>query len=521
MKLLNVTQPIITILPAITILPVAISIIAGLHFGGVEVIGKFILGFFDPSLDKIIIKSSLNGLQLTLATAIISWSISLFTGIILGFISSNIFWKILDKSSLVALLIRRILAIPRSIHELVWGLMLLQIVGLNSWVAIVAIAIPYSCLVARVISDQLDSLNSAPVSALKQAGAKPINVIATSLFPPIIPIILSYGGYRLECAIRGATLLGVFGLGGIGTELQLTLQSLAFNEMWTSLWILGLLMFILEKAIRLWQKMLLKPGFVKQKLTYTLSIIAILILLSLLFINAHGIGDFNDFKFNSINIPNISQLKSAYIELPWLRLIGNTLALTFLAAGIAIGTPPLMLMLFPSQVFSNLISILWTFLRLIPPPLIALLLVICTNPNIFVAAFALGIHNSAIMGRLLKEQIDCQGSKEVEAIISTGAIAQVTWLYGSLSKISPKYLAFAAYRTDVLIRETSVVGLVGGSGLGWQLIESLSSFDWAALFLVLTAFSIITLIGEDLSDRARSSLLKLKRNNTFKISFTG
>ena len=65
------------------------------------------------------------------------------------------------------------------------------------------------------------------------------------------------------------------------------------------------------------------------------------------------------------------------------------------------------------------------------------------------------------------------------SIQSIGTNSSIAWIYGLMSKESHGYLAYAAYRTDVLLRETALLGAVGGVGLGWQLQESLGSFAWA------------------------------------------
>ena len=82
------------------------------------------------------------------------------------------------------------------------------------------------------------------------------------------------------------------------------------------------------------------------------------------------------------------------------------------------------------------------------------------------------------------------------------------WLLGCLSPQSRSYLAYGAYRTDVILRETLVVGLVGGTGLGWMLIESLSSFHWAAVLLIIACFALLTLAGESISDGLRQRWLR-------------
>ena len=110
------------------------------------------------------------------------------------------------------------------------------------------------------------------------------------------------------------------------------------------------------------------------------------------------------------------------------------------------------------------------------------------------AAIALGLHHLGVMGRLLKEGIDQQGKNISEAINCIGANPQTTWLYGCLSKQSSSYLAYGAYRTDVILRETAVVGMVGGTGLGWQIREALSSFDWAQVSVLIVIYILIMVL---------------------------
>ena len=94
------------------------------------------------------------------------------------------------------------------------------------------------------------------------------------------------------------------------------------------------------------------------------------------------------------------------------------------------------------------------------------------------------------------------------AIFASGSGKRIALLYGCLSPQSKSYLAYAAYRADVILRETAVVGVVGGIGLGWQLQESLSSFNWAQVILVTSAYSSLTLIGETMTEKMRDYWLK-------------
>jgi phosphonate transport system permease protein len=150
----------------------------------------------------------------------------------------------------------------------------------------------------------------------------------------------------------------------------------------------------------------------------------------------------------------------------------------------------------------------WALGRLWPPPLTALLLLFVLKPGVLTAALALGFHNLGILGRLLLESSEAIGAEREQALLCSGCGPRLALLYGRFSGLARSYLAYGAYRSDVILRETVVVGLVAGSGLGSQLQESLSSFAFDQLALLLLAYAVLTLVGEDLSDRIRQKLLQ-------------
>lgn len=517
MKLLKISPTVFALFPILILFPLFHHPIANLHPEGLFIISKFFIAALHPSHDPMVLKNALHGIQVTIGIAFFSWSISLCVGIFLGILSSNIFWQTYNGSNSIGIYIRRLLAIPRAIHELVWGLLLLQILGLTPLVAIIGISIPYSSLIARVTANQLDMLDNQTLIAIKHSGAGYLSALTTSVAPKIIPILTTYGGYRLECALRGAALLGMFGLGGIGNEIQLSLQSLEFNELWTSLWVLFGVMILLENALTSIRKSYFEPNSTQVNNYYKAFTISSLVVIFSLSLPSLGIN-FKDLHIHYFNWPSFSEIINAFYQLPIFELITATILMTFLSACIAIGTPPILLMLFPEKLGASLLSILWTFFRVIPPPLTALLILLCTTPSISVAAIALGIKNIGVMGRLLNENLNQQNNSLFNAIKSSGASTRIAWVYGKLSPQSKTYITFASYRTDVILRETAVVGIVGGIGLGWQLQESLSSFAWNQVIAITITFTTITLIGEFISDKINEYWLKTTTDTSLKIS---
>ncbi len=513
MKFIKPVSPLLIFSPIIAFFPISIEIIKGFHLGGFNILSIFITSALRPSLNQLVLKSSWEGLQVTVAIALISWIISMFIGTIFGVFSSNIFWRFLPKYSFLGSFFRFGLALPRSIHEVVWGLLFIQILGLNIWVAIISIIVPYSALTARVISEQLDSFDIKSLIALRGIGSKSFASMITILLPKLIPILSIYGPLRLECAIRGATLLGIFGLGGIGTELYLTLRSLEFSEMWTSLWMLFFLMIFLEKIIRSIRNNFSYKINLREAILITISIFLISLSIGLTWLYLLDFDIFVPIKFTTLNFPTFIELRDSFFDLPLLKLIMSTILITLFASGIAIATPPFFLLLFPSKLSQKFQNLVWILFRLIPPPLSALIILIFTSPNLYVAALSLGITHMGAMGRFLTDSILNQDKEIYLAMKSNGSNKKSAILYGILTPKSNSYLAYGSCRLNLILKETAIIGAVGGVGLGWQLQESLSSFDWAQVMIITTTFSILTILAEFIFKNSQDYCIKNSTNN--------
>jgi phosphonate transport system permease protein len=512
--------PLWMLLPSLALVPVLVALPSLLHGGGWDLIGRFSLAALTPSLDPIVLRSVGGGLAVTVGMALLGWLVSLLLGVPLGLVSSRTLWRTLSGRCWPAEVIRRLLAIPRSIHELIWGLLLLQLVGLQPAVAVLAIGLPFAALVARVVADQLDALPGGALEALRAGGASAPVALLTALGPPLLPAVLSYGGYRLECALRSATLLGVFGLGGLGTELKLSLQSLEFRELWSGLWALLAVMLLLEAGLgRLRRRWLMPPRLRLGRATVgrrgreMVLVLLALLPLALLLARALEVNPAALLRWQPLGVGPLGGLGSAAdwgsaLALPWPGLMGGTIALTLLGSALAVGLPPLLLLLLaPWRGGRWPLRMVWALGRLWPPPLTALLLLFLLQPGLITAALALAFHNLGILGRLLLEGLE-DGSPRVEESLRSAGVGRATaLLYGRFPAVANAYLAYGAYRADVMLRETVVVGMVGATGLGSQLIESLSAFAWDQLLALVGAYALLTLLGEDLSDRLRQRLL--------------
>ena len=489
----------LSFLPILVCIPLGYELIINLHFGGFNLFQEFFISAFNPKVDNDIIFTVINRLNETIFIGFLSWLVSIIFGAIFGILSSNIFYKIFNIPKFFNSIIRFFLTIIRSLHEVIWGILLMQIYGIDFSIGIIAICIPYIAVNSKVFAEQLETIDYRSFESIKELNAPKFSILLTLIWNPIINTFKNFGLYRLECSIRSTVILGLFGVGGIGTSIFLSFQTLNFRELWTYLWSLAILV-ILSGLI-----------FKKIKFNKTNKILSIFFITVFFITILISFSYFLYFIFNC-NFENFNSVISLFKSssnlglFDLLKLILETIILGLLSTGVAISLPPLLIGFFNNNTAKFLIKFFAFLLRLIPTPLIILILLTFNNPSLSLAALTLGLHNAGITSKLLFTNLDSQNNKYYLAMKSLGIAKKTSWVLGLFSQQAKSYLAYCAYRSDIIIRETAIVGIIGSVGLGWQLKESLSSFALQEVTIVLIAYSSIAMVGELINGKIKNSL---------------
>jgi len=194
----------------------------------------------------------------TLIFAAGGMSLALVFGFVLGFLGATSWWprethRRSDWRCLSCYLlpvmysvVRLLIASMRSIHELLWALFFLAALGLNSFAAVLAIAIPYGGTLAKVFSEMLDEAPREAAQSLRSIGAGPLQVFFWSLLPQALPDACTYTFYRFECAVRSSAVLGFFGYPTFGYYIRLSSENVHYREVWAYLYALFAIVFVLE-----------------------------------------------------------------------------------------------------------------------------------------------------------------------------------------------------------------------------------------------------------------------------------
>ncbi|MFP5283947.1 MAG: PhnE/PtxC family ABC transporter permease, partial [Actinomycetes bacterium] len=203
--------------------------------GGWPQVRAFLAAAVAPETSPAFLRVVGEATLVTVAYAVLGTALALALGVLGAFGASATFWRAGRRRGHRAgfALARGALALPRGLHEAVWALLLVNLLGFDPLVAVLAIGLPYGAITAKVYADLLDEAPRAPYEAMLAAGASRSQALLYGLLPLAAGDLLSYAFYRLECAVRAAVVLGVIGAGGLGFELELSFSALRYGEMWT------------------------------------------------------------------------------------------------------------------------------------------------------------------------------------------------------------------------------------------------------------------------------------------------
>ena len=218
------------------------------HSGGLKATLEIGASLFRPDLSGGVLGDALRASWRTIAYAVAGLSLALAIGLPLGVIASGVLNRSPWMRRLNQSAVRFILAFFRSIHELVWAWLFVAALGLSPMAAVLALGIPYGGILGRIYSELLQDVPEAPLRALRSAGASEWRVLWFGRLPMALPDMLSYSFYRLECGIRSAAILSFVGLGGLGYQVQISLDDLDYSRAWTFL----LALVVLVVAVDVW-----------------------------------------------------------------------------------------------------------------------------------------------------------------------------------------------------------------------------------------------------------------------------
>jgi phosphonate transport system permease protein len=469
-----------------------------------------------PDLSPALLTTVVDSALTTVAFALLGTVLAVVIGLVGGVLISEVWWLSRPSAGAVTRVRRRAgwlvgrvgLGVPRGIHEAVWGLFLVSVLGRDPMVGVLAIAIPFGAITAKVYAEIIDEFAGAPHRALLDAGASRLSAIVYAAIPRSWRDLVSYGFYRFDCAIRAAVILGMVGSGGLGFELALTFQALRYEQMWTLIYALVILGVIVD-----WWGASLRTDASTRWMQASMLLGGALTVASVLYLGPDLQRLFSNRTWTLL-VDLVSRALPPRPPISWPDLLGSALAtlqmsILAIAVGSAVGVATAFLAARDPHhgpiraLLAAAARLLLLTIRAISPPVWALVLLFVFLPGPLPGAIALGIYNAGILGRLFAEVVEDLDRRPAAALRASGATAAVTFLYGLLPLAANRFAAYSMYRWEIAIRESVVVGVVGAVGLGRLLEEQRAAFDYQGMLCVVIVLLLLSLAVDLVSAAAR------------------
>jgi phosphonate transport system permease protein len=125
---------------------------------------------------------------------------------------------------------RRVLELFRSVPDIVYALILVWTFGVGPLAGILAIALHTVGALGKLFAEVVENADMRPWEAVRAAGGTWAHGVRFAILPQVLPNFLSYVLLRFEINVRGATVIGFVGAGGIGQELYTVISFNYYQE---------------------------------------------------------------------------------------------------------------------------------------------------------------------------------------------------------------------------------------------------------------------------------------------------
>jgi phosphonate transport system permease protein len=476
----------------------------------------------------------------TLAIAIAGTVLAVAGGLPLGLLATPGLWRRgplvagerRGPSAALSFLAAALARFLRAVPDLVWALLFVVGFGLGPLPGTLALGVSTAGVLARVYADLFEAVPPGPVLALHSAGASRLQAFAAAIWPQAAPSVIAYTLYAFECNVRAAAVLGFVGAGGIGQEINLSMRLFEYGQVTTLLAAFVALVLATDALSRRVRGRFQRnathgSGVLRAKVEMRGRIrrAPALLWMAILVVAFQQAGFFQAVvpahlgRFVAqLFPPDLSPTFLASVAEPLWQTVAISVVGT--AIGIALGAA----LALPATAVLTLddrdrkgglgsllrraayagARFLLAFLRSIPELVWVLLCILAFGLGAFAGAAALGLHTAGVLGKLYAETLEEVPDAPVEELRAIGATPLQRLLWARWPQARETLLSYTLLRWETNLRLSTVVGLVGGGGLGLALYNDVQLGWYPRVATLVLVIYLLVVVTDFLADRLRA-----------------
>jgi phosphonate transport system permease protein len=526
----------------------------------IAAVWSFLKALFPPDLSADFLPTVLRAVAQTMATAIAGTLFSITFALPLGILATSTLWNRgilvapdVDRfaygvGAVASRLTRALLGFVRAVPDLVWALLFVAAVGLGSLAGTLALTVAYSGVLGRVYADVFEHVDPQPLEALQSTGATRMQIFLRGVWPQALPHLMAYTLYSFECCMRAAAVLGFVGAGGIGYEISVSMRMFEYGQVLTLLLVFIVLLTATDAGSRYLRARSVnrteharevKAQDESSGLNPSVSNSRRLvrwILVMFLVVSSFSLAGFTPQTLTQAGIatrlagfvrrmlpPELSWSFIGSLGTPLLQTIAISLIGTLIGMALAVvlAVPATSTLIFlrgdspgRRQVIDRALRwlLFWStrlvlnILRSIPELVWVLICILAVGLGPFAGTIALALHTAGVLGKLYAETLEEVPFRPVEALRSLGARPIQLLLWAMWPQARPLLSSYTVLRWEMNLRASTILGLVGGGGLGQAIYNNVQLGFYNRLSTLILVIYALVLASDWIGERLRLSV---------------
>ncbi|QEW00218.1 phosphonate ABC transporter, permease protein PhnE [Microbacterium caowuchunii] len=423
-----------------------------------------------------------------------------------------------------------IIVVTRAIPSLVFALIFVRIFGLGPLAGGLAIAVHSVGMIGKMMADVFEEQEPAPREAIAAVGAGRLQNFVATTFSRALPSVTSLVLYRLDINIRASAVLGLVGAGGIGVALQTAIGSLNYRRAAGIILVIVGMLLVLEIVSYLVQRTVAEhadtgttaelygrgrdaatAGWNRARILRSTGALVALALfvfsLTQLAFNPARLGRAweNTLALLSGFVPPIitTDVLAGIFESVIMALTATTFG-GVLGLVIAVLSTNLLIRFEPLSLLLRGVVVL---VRGVPDIIYALVFVAALGLGPFAGFLALAISCTALAAKFFTDALQKVDPAPLRALEATGASRLQVFVSGVWPQFVPSFIGNSLFTSDLALRESAVLGIVGAGGIGFLLDESVASLDYQTTAGILVCLIVVVVALESVARWARKKVI--------------
>jgi phosphonate transport system permease protein len=450
------------------------------------------------------------------------------------------------RHPIIRFICRSIITLSRAVPELILAAVFVAAYGPGPFCGILALALHSIGMIGRLFADSIEEANVAAGDAVVAVGATRRQRIRSAIIPQSLPSFVATALFRLEINIRGSAVLGLVGAGGIGVVISESLETIQYKPALAAVFVVFIVILVVETVstsvrqsligseaaqqqntsrrrltsfinrrdarvnLRAYESGKLSPPWTYERI-FRVSVLVVmtsLIVYSLLTIDINWTYAFqNSHKMTTIlrqMFPPGSGGESALLITGLVESMAISIVATFL--GVVVALPLGVLMARNINVrrwfsFGTRVSVL--ALRGIPELIIAVIFVSAMGLGPVPGTLALSVTVAVFAAKLFADSLEEVSPAPRDAVVAVGASKIQEFFSAVVPQFISPFVSNLFYLLDVYFRSSTVLGIVGGGGIGYLLIQSIKVYQFKITMAIVLSIYLIVLCIEWLGNGMR------------------